>query len=642
MTRLLDVVDYSKFVSVSDPRLSPQGDKIAFVVTRVDETADEYTSSIWVVDLEGNALLFTQGKYDTSPRWSPDGKSLLFLSRRYYQPQERGSELWIMPVFGGEPRLLSKRREGISAPQWSPKGDRILFLSPVVEKTEEEVKVIDRVPLWFDATGYVYNFRMHLFVADAVSGNCRQLTSDDSDVLYASYSSKGEQIAYVARTKELDPRIAEIYVLRESAEPVKLTEEDMSVGPLCWSPDDRQILFRGSNLSRGGATHASVWCMTLSDRSLRNLTGMLDRQTNRSIYYDIQGPGSVDPQPLWEEDHIYFPMQENGRFNLYKTDLDSESPAPVIKGDFIFTGFSVKGETIAYTKIEDTNPAELYVISRGIEKRLTHFNDGLLSEIGPVRPESFTFKASDGVSIDAWLLKPRGASEKKRCPLVLNIHGGPKSAWGYSFMFENQLFAARGYAVLCVNSRGSGGYSEEFADIRKHYGERDFRDLMEAVDYTIENRKFVDPERLGVTGISYGGFMTNWVVGHTDRFKAAVSVEGISSWFAMYGTTDIGFYFVPDQIGGEPWNNVEGYVEKSPLVYADEVKTPIMFIHSIEDYRCWVDQALSFYTALKAQGKEAQLVLFLKGSHTFGWSGKPSHRIKKLEHTLNWFKKYLK
>jgi dipeptidyl aminopeptidase/acylaminoacyl peptidase len=209
-------------------------------------------------------------------------------------------------------------------------------------------------------------------------------------------------------------------------------------------------------------------------------------------------------------------------------------------------------------------------------------------------------------------------------------------------MFENQLFAARGYAVLCVNSRGSGGYSEEFADIRKHYGERDFRDLMEAVDYAIKNRKFVDPERLGVTGISYGGFMTNWVVGHTDRFKAAVSVEGISSWFAMYGTTDIGFYFAPDQIGGEPWNNVEGYVEKSPLVYADEVKTPIMFIHSMEDYRCWVDQALSFYTALKAQGKETQLVLFLKGSHTFGWSGKPSHRIKKLEHTLNWFKKYLK
>lgn len=517
---------------------------MAFVTVRVDEASDGYSSNIWVIDLGGNPLLFTQGKHDNSPRWSPDGRSLLFLAR--------------------------------------------------------------------------------------------------ADVLYASFSNRGDRIAFVARTNDLDPRIGDIFLLSEGGEYVKQTDSDMSIGPISWSPDDNRILFRGNKLPRGGASHATVWCLSLIDRKVEDLTRAFDRQSNRSIYYDVQGPYAVDPQPVWVGDHIYFSLQEGGRFNLYRRTLEEARPEDVIVGDFILTAFSVVGENIAYTRVEDTKPAELYLLEEGREKRLTRFNDDLLKEVRLVKPENFTFKASDGTAIDAWMLKPHSFRKERRYPLVLNIHGGPKSAWGYSFMFENQLLAAKGYAVLYVNSRGSGGYTEEFADIRKHYGERDFLDLMEAVDYTLKNKPFIDPKRLGVTGISYGGFMTNWVVGHTDRFKAAVSLEGISSWFAMYGTTDIGFYFSLDQIGGRPWSNAEGYLEKSPLTYVEKVKTPIMFIHSIEDYRCWIDQALSFYTALKALGKETELILFMKGAHTFGWSGKPSHRIKKLEHTHRWFDKHLK
>jgi len=642
MVRPLAVEDYNKFVSVVDPRLSPQADTVAFVTVRVDEGSDEYSSNIWVVDVDSKPLLFTEGKRDHSPRWSPDGRNLLFLSRRTLQPEERGSELWIMPVSGGEPRLLFKRKEGISAPHWSPKGDKILFLSPVFEKIEEEVKVIDRIPIWFDATGFVYNFRTHLFVADVLSGNYKQLTSGNMDVLYAAFSNKGDRVAFVARANDLDPRIGDIFLLSEGGEYVKQTDSDMSIGPISWSPDDSRVLFRGNRLPRGGASHAMVWCLSLIDRQVEDLTGMLDRQSNRSIYYDAQGPFAVDPQPVWTGEYIYVPLQEGGRFNLYRRRPEDDRLEDVVVGDFIFTAYSVVGETVAYTRVEDTKPAELYLLEKGWERRLTRFNDDLLRELRLVRPESFAFKVSDGASVDAWILKPHSFRKERKYPLVLNIHGGPKSAWGHSFMFENQLLAARGYAVLYVNSRGSGGYTEEFADIRKHYGERDFQDLMEAVDYVLKNKPYIDPDRLGVTGISYGGFMTNWVVGHTDRFEAAVSVEGISSWFAMHGTTDIGFYFCTDQVGGTPWSNIKGYIEKSPLTYADEVKTPIMFIHSIEDYRCWVDQALSFYTALKALGKETELVLFMKGSHTFGWSGKPSNRIKKLEHVLRWFDKYLK
>jgi len=640
MSRSLEIKDYNKFVSIIDPQLSPQADKIAFVTVKVDEISDEYVSNIWVVDLEGNPLLFTQGKNDFSPKWSPDGKSILFLSRRTFQPQEKGNELWIMPSSGGEPRLLLKRKEGISAPEWSPKGDKILFLSPVFDRIEEDVKIINRIPIWFDATGFVYNFRTHLFVADTFSGNYTQLTTGDIDVAQASFSSEGDEIAFIAKTVDLDPRIADIFLLKEGKEPEKQTKSNMLIETICWSPDDKHLLFRGSDLSRGGASHRTIWVMSLLDKKLRNLTGKLDRHSNRSIYYDIHGPIAIDPKPTWDGDYIYFPLQENGRFNLYRLTLNSEIPEPLVTGNFIITGYAVVNDTIVYTKSEDTKPAELYLNKNHKEKRLTRFNDTLLKEIKVSEPEYFTLKASDGVTIDAWILKP--VSKKKKYPLILNIHGGPKSAWGYGFMFENQILAAKGYAVLYANSRGSGGYGEEFADIRRHYGERDFQDLMETVDYVLEHKPYIDPERVGVMGLSYGGFMTNWIVGHTDRFKAAVSIEGISNWIAEYGTTDIGFYFVPDQVGGEPWNNINQYIEKSPLTCAEKVKTPIMFIHTLEDYRCWTDQALTFYTALKAQRKETELLLFTKGSHTFGWTGKPSHRIKKLEHTLRWFDKYLK
>ncbi|RLG82428.1 MAG: S9 family peptidase, partial [Thermoprotei archaeon] len=197
-------------------------------------------------------------------------------------------------------------------------------------------------------------------------------------------------------------------------------------------------------------------------------------------------------------------------------------------------------------------------------------------------------------------------------------------------------------AVIYCNPRGSDGYSEEFADIRGRYGERDFKDLMECVDFAVKSFGFIDPERLGVTGISYGGFMTNWIITHTDRFRAAATQNSISSWEAEYLTTDIGPYFVPDQIGGDPWKGWERLREKSPLYYVDSVRTPLMIIHSLDDYRCWLDQAISLFTALKLRGKEVELILFEAGGHVFGWTGKPSLREARLRHLLRWFDKHLK
>lgn len=465
------------------------------------------------------------------------------------------------------------------------------------------------------------------------------------DVVFASPSNKGDKIAYAAATNALNPRITDIFVLNlKTNDSIKLTESNMAIGPLCWSPDDKYIAFRGHDLRRGFASHEDIWLINADGGTPENLTRKLDRNTSRRVYYDLIGPfvSLYAPIPAWDGDNIYFPVSDRGRLNIYRLNLNNRTIEPAIVGDFVVCDFSVRKGIIAYAKVTETEPAEIWVKDENGDRKITNFNSNLLLKMNISVPQRFEFKASDGKPIEGWILKPPNFRKGEKYPVILNIHGGPKSAFGYAFMFEHQFFASKGFVIVYPNPRGSDGYSEEFADIRGKYGERDFQDIMECIDYVISRYEFIDQNRMGVTGISYGGFMTNWIITHTDRFKAAISQNGIADWTAFFGTTDIGFYFAPDQIGEDPWHNADGYRSKSPLTYAQNVKTPVMFIHSLEDYRCWVDQAIAFFTALKYLGKETELILFTEGSHVFSRVGKPSHRIKRLEYMLRWFEKYLK
>nr|WP_282550590.1 S9 family peptidase [Halonatronomonas betaini] len=258
-------------------------------------------------------------------------------------------------------------------------------------------------------------------------------------------------------------------------------------------------------------------------------------------------------------------------------------------------------------------------------------------------PEHFTVKASDGVELDAWIIKPVGYQEGEKYPAVLEIHGGPKTVYGSIFFNEFQILANAGYAVIFSNPRGSDGRGNEFADIRGGYGQRDYQDLMEVANTALERYDLIDADRLGVAGGSYGGYMTNWIVGQTDRFKAAVSQRSISNWVSMFATTDIGYYFVKDQAdGATPWNNLDELWDSSPLKYADRVSTPTLLIHSEEDYRCWLTEALQFFTALKYHGVESRLTIFKGENHELSRSGKPEHRIRRYQEMLDWFNQYLK
>jgi len=645
LSRPIDLKDLARLVSVIDPQLSPDSARIAFVAVKADERRDSYDSTIWVIDrATGEPQMYFGGGGGLWPRWSPDGKHLLFLSKRTMKEGEKGNELWVASTSGGEPRMVLRLKGGVDTPSWMSDGKQIAFLSSVGED-EEGVKVIKRIPLWSNGALFTYHLRKHLFIVDVSSGNVRQLTDGEMNIIYAAPSNTGKKIAYVASTEDLSPMKTDLFVMDlATGESKKLTDHNMNIGPVCWSPDDKHLAFRANNLSRGFATHATICLIPAEGGRITDLTRKLDRGSARSVYYDARGPFTylLAPAPSWSQNHVHFTLSDSGRYNLHRVDPTSGTVEPVVAGDFLVDDFSVKGDVVAYLKVTETEPAELWVRDERGERRVTDLNGSALSELKLSAPEHFEYKSSDGKKIDGWVMKPPLSKEGERHPAILDIHGGPKSVFGYSFMFEHHIFTSKGFAVIYLNPRGSDGYSEEFADIRGAYGERDFKDIMEGLDYALSKFKFIDQDRIGVTGLSYGGFMTNWVVTHTDRFKAAVSQNGISDWISMFGTTDIGFYFSPDQIGKEPWSNPQGYLSKSPLTYVQKVTTPIMFVHSAEDFRCWIDQSIAFFTALKYLGKETELILFDKGEHTFRSTAKPSFRMKRLEHMVRWFEEHLK
>jgi len=642
----MKIEDLERIVLVSDPKLSPDARLAAFTVTKPSIREDKYLSSIWLLDTKSLSYeQLTAGPSDHSPEWSPDGRRICFLSRRTLKEGEEGAELWIADVFArGEPRMLLKLDRPIRNAQWSPDGRRILFISRVGRK-DEDVKVIEELPFWFNGEGFIYGLRDHVFVADVYSGNYFQLTSGDVNVKFARWSPNGRRVAFVAETDRLRPYIKDVFVVdAEGGEPVKLTRGNMTIIDLDWSPDGRMIVFRGHDLRRGLTSHYKVWVVDVEGGEPRCVFNA-DLDAVNAMNSDVRGPSSAR-YIQWVEGHIYFPVSVGGYVHLYRTDAEGEHE-PVIQGEIVVEDFSISRELICTTAMRFDRPPEVYIYREGELKLATDFNGWLLREVGLGRPERFTFRASDGVEVEGWVLKPHGFVEGRKYPAILYIHGGPPTTYGEGFMHEFHVLAGEGFALIFMNPRGSSGYSEGFKDIRGRYGDRDYKDIMEGLDYVLEKFPFIDGERVGVTGGSYGGFMVNWIIGHTDRFKAAVTQRSICNWISDYGTTDIGFYFNEDQIAGgfgrpfwdERW--FRKYWDMSPIKYVGNVKTPLLIIHSMEDYRCWMDQALQLFTALKVRGIPVRLVLFPKENHDLSRKGKPKHRVERLKQIVGWFKKYL-
>ena len=342
-----------------------------------------------------------------------------------------------------------------------------------------------------------------------------------------------------------------------------------------------------------------------------------------------------------DQDYLYFITTEGDSSYLNRVDRVGRIEKVTTKPGSV-DSYSVHNGEVLFIALRDLFLQELYSLKDGDEHPLTTFNRWVNEERRLSSPEALGFETVPGVTIEGWVLKPVNYAEGQKYPAILDIHGGPKTVYGTVFFHEMQYWANEGYFVFFCNPRGSDGKGNEFADIRGKYGTIDYDDLMRFTDLVFEKYPAIDPERVGVTGGSYGGFMTNWIIGQTKRFRAAASQRSIANWISMGFTTDIGYYFASDQNGATPWSDHEKLWEHSPLKYADQVKTPTLFIHSEEDYRCWLSEGLQMFTALKYHGVESRLCMFRGENHELSRSGKPKHRIRRLEEITDWFNRFLK
>ena len=339
-------------------------------------------------------------------------------------------------------------------------------------------------------------------------------------------------------------------------------------------------------------------------------------------------------------DYLYFITTEGYSSFINRLDIKGNIEKLTSPNGSI-NGFDIKDGKIYFIGLRGLNLQEIYALQDD-ETQLTYFNAWVNEEKKLSVPEKLTFVNDNNIEIDGWVLKPVDFKEGKLYPGILDIHGGPKTVYGEVFFHEMQYWANEGYFVFFLNPRGSDGRGNEFADIRGKYGTIDYDDIMNFVDMVLINYPEIDKDNIGVTGGSYGGFMTNWIIGHTERFKAAASQRSISNWVSFFGTTDIGYFFADDQNNATPWSDIDKLWFHSPLKYADKVTTPTLFIHSEEDLRCSIPEGLQMFTSLKYHGVDSRLCMFRGENHELSRSGKPKHRIKRLEEITNWFDKYLK
>lgn len=655
--RRITAEDIYRFKMVSDPQVSPDGAKVAYVVTSIDEESNGYLASIYVTNLDDGSTtrLTTAKSRDTSPRWSPDGKHIAFQSNR-----SESNQVWLMRVTGGEPWKLTDFEEGVSGFAWSPDGASLAVVSKASdensgenEESEEEksdVKHITAIRYKSDDEGFLDMKPRNIWIVPAFGGEPKQLTRSDVHDADPVWSPTGDRIAFVTnRTDERHMNTAsEIWMVTVASgveQPI-FAGAEASFGSPAWSPDGSRIAAVGHREApAGGSPDNDIYVYNLSEQTETIITSEFNRGVGDSAMSDMVQGG--ESRPLWSSDSssILFRASDSGGTYIYRVPAAGGEVTRLSEGRFRIAGLSQSPDSskLAYVKATATSPGELFV-SDGDgqnERQLTQVNEEFLNEIALTEPEPFWVDAPDGTPIQGWILKPPGFREGVKYPMILQIHGGPHGMYAEAFMHEFHLMAARGYVVVYTNPRGSSGYGEAFTRAsHMRWGEADMPDLMAAVDHVL-SRGFVDEHRMGVTGGSYGGYMTLWVIGHTDRFKAAVTQRCVSNLYSFYGTSDIGWNFFDYEFGGTPWSETERYLKYSPITYVEKMTTPLLIVHSERDFRCPIEQAEQVFISLKRLKREVEFVRFPDENHNLSRTGKPRHRIERLEHILRWFDTHL-
>lgn len=679
MRQPITAEDLYAFRFIGDPRLSPDGSSVAFTVTVADRERNDYRSRIWLVPTDGGAaprpLTAGIGK-DTSPRWSPDGRRLAFVSDRapHTPPphtvagERPRPQIWVLDLAGGEARQVTALRQGAADPAWSPDGRRIVCTSqtggpddapPDGTKTAEErarergdrVREITTLKYKFDGLGYLDERRRHLFLAGLPDEGgppapARQLTHGDHNNGQPTWSPDGGRIAFISY-REPDEDLtfrSDLWLLDpEGGDCRKLTASGGTTTAPAWSPDGGQIAYLGHQEGEGTAAMARLWAVAASgDAAPICRSAAFDRDLGNSVLTDQTVPGGQEG-PHWEADGraILALTADGGTTGLRRFTLGDDAPTSVVGGERTLTACAVAADAIVFAATDPTRLVELFARDAGgTERALTDLNGPLLRERAVAVPERLRFAGARGEAIDGWLLRPTTAITAP-APLIVEIHGGPHGQYGAAFFHEFQILAARGHAVFSCNPHGSTGRGDAFAKaILRDWGAIAMTDVMAGVEVALALGG-LDAARLGITGGSYGGFLTNWMVGHTDRFRAAVTQRSYCNALGYFGVDDIGAISDVAELGGHPWEVPERYLALSPLLFAGAVTTPTLIEHQADDHRCPLSQAEQWYAALKKRGVPTKLLIYPHESHGMSRNGKPRHRIERLGHNIAWFDQWL-
>jgi dipeptidyl aminopeptidase/acylaminoacyl peptidase len=655
-TRPLTFDDFISVKRVSDPQISPKGDLIAFVVTEMNKKQNTSNSDIWIIPARGGEpwRLTSSPEADSNPRWSPDGKKIAFISARKGTPQ-----VWMIDPKGGEASQLTTISTGASGVIWSPTGKKLAFVSSVYpdckndecnkekEKEKEEslvkAKVFNHL-LFRQWNSWQDGKRSHLFIIPADGGKAVDVTPGDFDTPpidlgsshdYA-FSPDGEQVCFV---RNIDPEFKislgtnnDLFLTSPQAEKIeKITENKANDNSPHYSPDGKYIAYRAMARPGFEADKYSLILYDLKNQKKINLTENLDR--------------SVE-EILWSGDSasIYITYEEKGRISVARVSLKNRKIERILEGHYIGSPcLTPDGEKLILLKQAINQPTEVFSLDLKTKKlgQLTTMNSKLLSKLEMNPAEEFWFEGAQGDNIHGFLVKPPFFDSSKKYPLVMLIHGGPQGAWSddFHYRWNAQMFAAPGYVTAMINFHGSTGYGQSFTDsISGDWGGSPYEDIMQGLDYLLAEYDFLDKNRLGAAGASYGGYMIDWIEGHNDRFNCLVSHAGVFDLRSMYGATEE-LWFPEWDLKGTPWTNKEMYEKWSPSFYVQNFKTPCLVVHNQHDFRVPVTQGFQFFTSLQRMRVPSKMLYFPDEDH---FVRKPQNAELWWKTVLEWLGKYLK
>lgn len=629
---------------LQDAKISPDGRSVVYVVSNVDSVKNEEYATIWLQSLEsGESRRLTSGiVYDTNPEWSHDGKRIAFLSSRGEKRQ-----IYVIPVDGGEARALTSFPQGVSGgPAWSPDDKYITFTAPpeTPDRDPDEPYTVKNHKYRFDAMGYLSITVQDIYIIPVDGGEPRRLTDDDWNNTMPVWSPDGGEILFISSMDPESHRIpGTLKIVDMEGEARDLIGHWGSALSGAWLPDGERIAFIGSPIESLAGTHNNLWIIGRDDDDPECRTrGLID-----NVGGGLQGDMPVmakNPRITMSDcgSSAYVQAQHGGTVQIYRVATEgSESFVPVTKGEHSCSLLDLVEENLVYAVSTVNDPTDLYCVNLkdGDERRLTSINSSFLEQFDLPDVERIMFPGSDGVEIEGWYMKPLFGEAPY--PTILYVHGGPHSGFGYIYSFDFQMLAGAGYGVLFINQRGSTGYGNEFASkIIGDWGNLDYKDLMAGVDHVVK-RGLADGDLLGCCGLSGGGNLTAWIIGHTNIFKAAVPENPVINWVSFYGVSDIGPWFSVRELGGLPHEIPTVYRRCSPITEAHNCTTPTLLIQGEEDYRCPAEQSEQFYAVLKANGCVVEMLRIPKSPHTGAIRGSIQARRAQNEALLDWMNRYL-